>query len=355
MIYSDLTRDHQPRIFLAARDVLTSSQLALSVSENLFRIESLVLQYGIDPVLDAFDRALCGGDITTPRRMCVLIALQYTAMLFGSPREILYRDKIQALISTDRLDLSICAFSTGVVGYVYNNRADQAVEWLVDKFEWLRANRVCRAASLNIAGAYVCKEFGQFDLALQFSYLAYADAFHAEDELSIMLANYFVLNTHRLSTGNSNNLQGMFDQEVRKLQSGQINLGVHSNYLLPVYAASQEVETAKPNIQRVERMLSLASELGDSVDGNCRASWAAAKGFLELHRGNNVQAKNYLHQSEALQQRADATLEPLRQKLRLGLGMRAAPPVLSWTPASSQAWRELHRCASLQSSFALSG
>lgn len=350
-----LVKNRHVQIIAHACSILTSSRLALSVTEHHLRIENLVIEHGIEPVLASFDQAFMSTNITTARRMCALIALQYIAIVFGSDREPCYREQISPLISCDRLALSSSAFSAGVVGHVYANRADLSVKWLLEKFAWLKKHNVHDAGPLNISAAYVCKEFGKFDLALQFSYLAYSNAFHSGTEAFIQLANYFLLNTHRLTFNRSMNLQGMFDQKVSKLEAGQFDLGLHINYMLPVYAASQEVITAKPDLQRADRMLALADELGNFVDGNCQSSWAAAKGVLALHRGRVAQATEYLHQSETCQERADATIEPLRQKLRLGLGLREISPIKGWTPASGRAWRMLQTCAETQSTMPKSG
>lgn len=342
------------RLYFDTQETLMSPSLGMSVSAHFLRVEQLVNLHGIETVLDSFDLVLKSVFLTKDRQMCVLVALQYIAVIYGSVREHHYEQQLCTLRSTKRLEQTTESFSMRVMKYVYAGEAGLAVDSLISSFKWLRQQRVHDPSRLNIAAAYVCKEFGQFDLALQFSYLGYTSAFHDGEEYSINLASYFVLNTNRLTSPNSTALQSLFQKEVKKLESGQLDLGAHLNYLLPVYAASQELELDTPDLSRAEYLLSLANETDLVADGNSRSSWATAKGFLELHRGRISSAVRQLHHSELFQTRADATVEPLRQKLRLGLGLRTSTPALSWTPVSARAWTELASFAALQTAYAKS-
>lgn len=234
-----------PRLFFAVRDELASDRRGHSVSATILHIEKLVIHYGVTPVLNAFDRGLTKVVMADQQRMCVLVALKYIAMVRGSHQVEHYRSQLQSLISSDRLFLSLEAFSMEVMHLTYAGRADLAVDSLVRSFEWLGTHQMQDSGALNIAAAYVCKQFGQFEQALHFSYLGYSVAICAEDEFAINWASYFVLNSNRLACGDIN-LKPLFDNEISKLKSAQLDLGLHANFLLPVYAANHELLNATP-------------------------------------------------------------------------------------------------------------
>lgn len=340
--------ESQPRVYLAVLDVLLSSRLGASAPAHRLSVEKLVIQYGVHPVVAAFDYALAVTRVADDKRMCVLIALQFVTVVYGCPRIADYTVRLQPLISPERLELAIESFSMGVLSSVHANRADLAVEALVGHFEWLKKHGCHDAGPLNISAAYTCEQFGRYDLALQFSFLGYTGAFHAEDETTINLANFFVLSTSRLATGNTVSLRSMYDNAIEKLETGRLDLGVHLNFLLPVYAASHEVLSSSPDFNRVENLLSLASEINNGVDDNCRLTWEVVQGCQQLKKGHRTRAIESLEHSEACQVRVDGAVEPLRQLLRSELRLRTAPKSLLWTPASTCAWKDLQRCADYQ-------
>lgn len=343
------TQVEHPRVYFNTHEILLSKPLGLSVSAHILRIEKLVVLHGVDSVLASVELAMRSVTLSKEREMCLLAALQYIASVYQSDRELQYTHQLQNLFSTKRLSLTVEAFSMSVVKFVYAGRADLAVEQLIKHFRWLRAHRVQDAAGLNIAAAYVCNKFGQFDLAVQFSYLGYSSAFHAGDEFSISYANFFVLSANHLSGCSSVSLQSMYNKEIVKLEAGQLDLGVHANYLLPVYAASQEVTSASPDLSRAAYLLELATDLENATDGNCRAAWAAVNGFLQLCQGHDRTATALLKNSEQWQERAEATIDPLRNLLQKGLGLQTSSPNLTWKPATARAWQELRYCADHQS------
>ncbi len=338
----------QPRVYLGALEVLLSSQLGTSTSAHRLAVEKLVIQFGIEPVLAALDHALATTCISDERRMCVLAALQFVTVVYGSNQVAQYTSQLQPLISPERLDLSVEAFAVGVFSSVHANRADLAIESLVRHFGWLKFHGIRNPGLLNISAAYACEQFGRYDLALQFSFLGYTNAFHSEDEFAINLANFFVLSSSRLATGNSVRLHSMFDNSIDKLETGRLDLGVHTNYLLPVYAASHEVSASNPDFKRIENLLALATEINHGVDDNCLLTWEVVRGCLQMQKGRYSEAIEILEYSDARQVRVDAAVEPLRQMLRRGLGLKSAPKALLWTPATERAWRDLQRFADTQ-------
>lgn len=326
---------------------LTLNTFNFSVPAHMLHLEKLVAQYGATPVLDALDDTLCSAPITEQQRMCMLIASKYTAMVHVTSRVEHYSSKLEDLISQDRLTLSLEAFSMEVMSLTYTGRADQAVNTLLQSFEWLSRHDAQDTGALNNAAAYVCKQFGHFELALHFSYLGYAAAITTEDEFAISWARYYLLNLNRLVYGGIN-LKPLFDQELCKLKSGELDLGLHANFLLPVYAASHELRTPAPDLARAEQLLDFAAECGTGVDHNLWASWSASRGYLDLRLGRLQKARSMLQQAEQSQDRVDATVDSMKHVLRRGLKMQSAATKLHWTPATARAWAQLQSCADRQ-------
>ncbi len=330
-------------------DILHSKPLGTAVPAHILRIEKLVMQFNVDPVLTSFNLAMKSVPLSKEREMCLLASLQYIAAHHRSGSQHQYSNKLSSLFSTDRLNLTVVAFLMSVAQFVYASREDLAVEYLIKHFSWLRVNCVEDAACLNIAAAYVCNKFGRFELALQFSYLGYSSAFRREEEFLISYASYFMLTSNQLSGSSSVSLQSMYDKKIDKLEAGNLDLGVHINYLLPVYAASQEVTSSNPDFSRVRYLLGLAADLENATDGNCQAAWAVVNGFSHLRLGRNNKATEQLKNSEQLQERAEATIDPLRKLLQQGLGLQISPPDLTCRPATARAWQSLKYCAEYQS------
>lgn len=334
--------------YLCACNALSSSHLGLSVPAHFLHIEKLVAQFGTEAVFLAFSDALDATPLSDERRMCVLVGLQFVAINVCAERVPQYAEKIQALISPLRTATSIEAFSMEVVAAVDSNRADLAVAALLKNFAWLRTHRVQNCARLNLAAAYACLQFGRFELALQFSYLSYSNACEEEDEHSISLSGFFLLNANRIVTGSSSSLSTLYQHEVSKLEAGRFDLGLHINFMLPVYAAADELAAANPDLPRVERLLGFSAELGGTVDRSCWSEWEATNGCLQLQRGHDVNAIASLERSELSHARTNASMEPLRKSLRNGLGLRAEKQRLLWTVAPENNWRALQHCVDFQ-------
>ncbi len=343
---------NRSRVYIEVRDLIFMSRHVSCAFTQALLLEKLMVQFGAQPVLTACDSALEHITLSVPRRMCILIALQYVSVNSSPGRAPQYAERVKHLVSPVYLSASINAFSINVIAAIHSNRADIAVKVLLDGFDWLRSNSTQQGGQLNVAAAFACTQFGRAELALQFSFFGYSNAYNSEDEPAIDLAKFHLLSASRISAGSLPSLGSMFSQETSRVEAGQLDLGQLINFHLPVYTASYELSSDVPDLKRVESLLAFAKELDGAIDSNCRGTWELGNALLQLHRGKTSLAREGLERAELFQTRINASLEPLRKELRKGLGLRPGFSGIQWTPASENAWKALQQCADLQSTSA---
>ena len=324
-------------------DLVSDQRVGFCDAAFRLRTESLVSEHGCELVLDHFETALQSVPISPERLQLILSTLLQLAAIYKSSRAPTYRIELLNMVSNERIDASITAFSADVQYHVLLGRADLAISALLTYFNWMKTEKVNDAGNLYIVAAYACNCFGQHDLASQYSYLEYNRAQKSGSEYAVGRANFFVLNSNRLSFGKQISLQFDYDAELRKLESGSLQLVRSNQFLLPLFAASEELAQHSPDVKRAKRLVDSAREIGDMSDSYVECVWFAVTGYMSLVQGDKAAARNALDKAECLTSNVDTSLELMLNDLSTGLGLPPKSRTSHVIPASNSAWQAL-RC-----------
>ena len=247
-------------------------------------------------------------------------------------------ERLLALVSGERPLLSASVFALRASLHYYGGRFAQAIEALDGGFTWLEHHHIDDGTQLATITVIVANRLGHHDLALQYAYKCYEKAFYSESSGQREMANLLVISSARLVLQGGVSLCYDIEKSLSLVERGQSKLVLANQQILPIYAASAELASERPDWHRIERWLGLVDDLNalGSHSYNRRAYYLT---IAKLHRlkGQARRAKGALLRSRLHCHAFDFNFNLEDRFLSTELGIAPANQV-AFQPLEKQAW-----------------